>query len=71
MVDDYALAYKKITELVTATGAPASGDFVIRYDTNTGGPVKVDPTNLVDFISVSGQISLSGGSEVTPFSSAA
>jgi len=50
---DYDLAYKKITELTTVTGAPASGDFDIRWDTSSGGPVKVDSTSLVDTIGVS------------------
>tara|TARA_Y100000310_G_scaffold277619_1_gene295490 strand:+ start:3356 stop:3928 length:573 start_codon:yes stop_codon:yes gene_type:complete len=52
MVDDYALAYKKITELAANTGAPASGDFAVRYDASIGGPVKVDPTDLNAFIGV-------------------
>jgi hypothetical protein len=50
MADDYALAYKKITELTTATGVPASGDYNVRWDASTGGPVKIDATSLTDTV---------------------
>ncbi len=52
-IDDYALAYKKITELVTNTDDPASGDFLIRYDASVPGPVKIDATSLSSVMGIS------------------
>ena len=52
-IDDYALAYKKITELVTNTDAPASGDFLIRFDASVPGPVKIDATDLSGLLGIS------------------
>ncbi len=52
-IDDYALAYKKITELVTNSDVPASGDFLIRFDASVPGPVKIDATDLSDVMGIS------------------
>jgi|TARA_R110000787_G_scaffold78811_1_gene172180 hypothetical protein len=45
MADDYALAYKKVTELALEANAPASGDWGIRWDTSAGQPVRVAAEN--------------------------
>jgi hypothetical protein len=45
MSDDYALAYKKVTELALEENAPASGDWGIRWDTSAGKPVRVAAEN--------------------------
>ena len=65
---DYDLAYKKISELTEDTSAPASGDWLVRHDSSAGSVKKVDAT---DAWLLEGNIKQSGGSEVTPLSSAA
>ena len=50
---DYDLAYKQISELSEDTSAPASNDFIPRYDDSTGEWKKVDSTDLSAMVGVS------------------
>lgn len=55
-IDDYALAYKRLTELVESTDAPASGDLLIRYDASVPGPVTIDATDLSAVMGISSTV---------------
>lgn len=64
----YDLAYKSIPELTADASAPASGDFLVRYDASATSPKKVGATDLEAMLGITAslaEVNLNDGQTAT------